>query len=45
MKHMKKVSVATAASSLDPVAAVFLEVWAFMFAFILQGALGSKSQQ
>jgi len=45
MAHIKIVSVAAAASSLDPFASAFLGLWAFVFAFILQGALGSKAQQ
>ena len=47
MTHIKKVSVAAASSDggkFDPAGAVFLQIWAVVFAFILQGALGSKAR-
>ena len=47
MAHIKRVSVSTAAvedKALDPLGAAFLQVWAFVFLWILQGAFGSKNQ-
>ena len=47
MAHIKKISVSTAAiedKQLDPLGAAFLQLWAFVFIWILQGAFGSKGQ-
>lgn len=47
MAHIKKITVSKAAvedKQMDPIGAVFLQIWLLVFTWILAGAFTSKNQ-